>query len=523
MGMTMGWTNRRNQPASDAAEAAEARENAAAVITVVRALQSSNSSATAAKAALDAVRECFGWAYGSYWRIDPDAGVLRFAVESGDAGPEFRTVTLAASFAEGVGLSGRAWRTRDLVFVEDIGQVKDCVRAPVATRVGVKSGVCFPLTEDGRVVGTMDFFATSTVELSPQRLDTLRSIGMLVSQAMERVAEAERQAAAAEDLAAVNAVLRQVSAAYRQDTVIREALDTIRREFGWAYGSFWTVDQERGALVFGLESGDAGAEFREVTHAASFAPGVGLAGRAWRARDMVFVPDLAEVTDCVRAPAAQRVGVKSGVCLPLIVAGEVIGTLDFFSTQRLTLSESRSAALRNTAFLVSQALQRIRETERLSDAGSDLVNSIQEVERNVVQATAVAGRAISVTGEANAVVGRLAASSTKIGDVVRVITSIAGQTNLLALNATIEAARAGEAGRGFAVVATEVKDLAQSTARATQDVTALITTIQTDAENVVESLAAIGAIVDQINQTQSMISGVLAEQVATTREIAGAR
>ncbi|WP_433825234.1 GAF domain-containing protein [Actinoplanes sp. CA-015351] len=523
MGITMAWTNRRNQQASDAAVAAEARENAAAVITVVRALQSSNCSATAAQAALDAVRQCFGWAYGSYWRIDPEAGVLRFAVESGDAGPEFRAVTLSASFAEGVGLSGRAWRTRDLVFVEDIGQVKDCVRAPIATKVGVKSGVCFPLTEDGQVVGTMDFFATSTVELSGERLETLRSIGMLVSQAMERVAEAERQAAAAEDLAAVNTVLRQVSAAYREDVVIREALDTIRREFGWAYGSFWSVDPARGALVFGLESGDAGAEFREVTHAASFAPGVGLAGRAWQARDMVFVPDLAEVSDCVRAPAAQRVGVKSGVCLPLVVGDQVIGTLDFFSTQRVALSESRAAALRNTAFLVSQALQRIRETARLSDAGSDLVSSIQEVERNVVQATVVAGQATSVTSAANSMVGRLAASSTKIGDVVKVITSIAGQTNLLALNATIEAARAGEAGLGFAVVATEVKDLAQSTARATQDVTALITAIQTDAENVVESLAAIGAIVDQINQTQTMISSVLAEQAVTTREMVAAR
>ncbi|WP_045742899.1 MULTISPECIES: GAF domain-containing protein [Actinoplanes] len=516
----MGIFGRRTVQTSTAeAEAAEARENAAAVITVVRALQNATTWASAAQAALDSVRECFGWAYGSYWRIDPDAKVLRFAVESGDAGPDFRKVTLEASFAEGVGLSGRAWRSKDLVFVPDIGQVADCVRAPVATRVGVKSGVCFPLTENGRVVATMDFFATETVEPSKQRLDTLRSIGLLVSQALQRVHESEQQASAAKDVAAVNTVLRQVTSARREADMIRQALDTIRQEFGWAYGSFWAVDAERGALVFNLESGDAGAEFREVTRAASFAPGVGLAGRTWRARDMVFVADLAEVKDCVRAPAAQRVGVKSGVCLPIIVQDEVIGTLDFFATERLRLSESRESALRNTAFLVSQAVQRIRETDRLSNAGTELVGSIKEVERNVSQASEVAGQASDVTGQANAMVSRLSASSAKIGDVVKVITTIAEQTNLLALNATIEAARAGEAGRGFAVVATEVKDLAQSTARATQDVTELINAIQTDAGNVVESLAAIGDIVNQINETQTLISSVLAEQSSVTKDI----
>jgi GAF domain-containing protein len=450
----------------------EARENAAALTKVVRALQGATSSAEAARRALDVVRDCFGWVYGSYWRLDPESRTMRFAVESGDAGAERRLLP--------------DHRRRDRR-------------------------------------RTMDFFTTVTLEPSEQRLETLRGIGVLVSQALERLAVAEEQAAAAADVAAVNTVMRQLSQATSEPAAVSGALDTIRREFGWAYGSFWAVDPQRNVLTFAVESGDAGEEFRTVTRSATFAPGVGLAGRTWKARDMVFAPDLGTVTDCVRAPAARRAGVRSGVCLPLIVHDTVIGTLDFFATDRVALSESRAGALRNTAFLVSQAVQRIREAAKLADAGTELVTSIEEAERNVVQATTVAAQASTVTGEANAVVDRLTESSAKIGDVVKVITAIAGQTNLLALNATIEAARAGEAGRGFAVVASEVKDLAQSTARATQDVASLIAAIQTDAGNVVDSLGAIGRIVGQINETQTMISSVLTEQAAVTKDILAQR
>ena len=162
-------------------------------------------------------------------------------------------MTLGASFREGVGLSGRAWKSRDLVYVKDLGEVKDCVRAPVAQKVGVRSGVCFPITEAGEVVGTMDFFATETLELSEQRLDTLRSVGVLVSQALERVAQSDRQSAAALDVAAINSVLRDLSAATTEEDATRGALETVRAEFGWSYGSYWSIDSTEKVLRFVLE------------------------------------------------------------------------------------------------------------------------------------------------------------------------------------------------------------------------------------------------------------------------------
>ncbi|MEV0564364.1 methyl-accepting chemotaxis protein [Dactylosporangium sp. NPDC050588] len=115
---------------------------------------------------------------------------------------------------------------------------------------------------------------------------------------------------------------------------------------------------------------------------------------------------------------------------------------------------------------------------------------------------------------------RLGSSSAEIGDVIKVITSIAEQTNLLALNATIEAARAGEAGKGFAVVAGEVKDLAQETAEATEEIGQRVRAIQTDTTGAVESISEIARVIGRINEYQTTIASAVEEQSAVTTSMA---
>ncbi len=106
--------------------------------------------------------------------------------ETGTVDEEFRRVTRSAKFHEGEGLIGRAWKRRDLFYVEDLGELSDCCRAPIARRSGITSALAFPIQLNGKVVGTMDFMADKRQQLSETRLEALRSVAQLVSTALER-------------------------------------------------------------------------------------------------------------------------------------------------------------------------------------------------------------------------------------------------------------------------------------------------------------------------------------------------
>ncbi|HEY0836573.1 MAG TPA: globin-coupled sensor protein [Azospirillum sp.] len=153
-------------------------------------------------------------------------------------------------------------------------------------------------------------------------------------------------------------------------------------------------------------------------------------------------------------------------------------------------------------------------------AAEELSSSINEISRQVSQSSAVAGRAVTAADRTDATVRSLVESAQRIGEIVKLINDIASRTNLLALNATIEAARAGEAGKGFAVVASEVKSLATQTARATEDITTQIVSIQKVTGDAAGAIREIGALIGDINGITSAIAAAVEEQGAATQEIA---
>ena len=202
----------------------------------------------------------------------------------------------------------------------------------------------------------------------------------------------------------------------------------------------------------------------------------------------------------------------------LVVVSQRLGGV--VTTLRGTIADSASGAAREADGVSSSAIDAGRNVETVAAGAEEMTASIRQIADNAQEARRVAVEAVDVAQSTAASVARLGASSAEIGEVVKVITSIAEQTNLLALNATIEAARAGEAGKGFAVVASEVKDLAQETSKATEVITRQIDSIQADTVTATEAMTQISTVIGRINDYQGIVAAAVDEQSATTVEMA---
>ena len=204
------------------------------------------------------------------------------------------------------------------------------------------------------------------------------------------------------------------------------------------------------------------------------------------------------------------------------IVGAVSSAASELESTASTLTKNAEATqhLSAAAAAAAASAQASANVQSVASATSEVGASIEEIGRQVQQSTKIAAEAVKQAERTDARIAELSRAAGRIGDVVTLITTIAGQTNLLALNATIEAARAGEAGRGFAVVAAEVKMLATQTAKATEAIKAQIAEMQNMTQESVAAIKEISGTIGRISEIAANITGAVDAQGLATQEIA---
>ncbi len=556
----------------------ETGSGAALILQVIDGVARAATVKGAIASTLQAVRTAQGWAYAAYLRRDPLDDLLKCAMDSGEIAAPFRDKTRHAQFSEGEALSGRAWRSGDLVFVEDFGAVPEFARAALARETGVRSAVCLPLFVNGEIVGTLEFYATAIRALSATEADLLRKVAQQIAGGIARVelarstsmlrnspvhtVSADRELVIQYLNPAALACLTQLQAhlGARADKLLGQPLEVLHPELRALRARM--QDPAQLPLTLQVQLGPETLDLRvsptfdamqqylgpmvtwelitrrlesdrvmQESHAREQRQAADLQGKV----DQI----LAVVRDATRGDLTQPVPVRGsdaigqlgeglaalleGFRTDVSRIGQHARTLAAASEELTAVNRSAASVIELTvtdAARVAAAAGEVSRHVQTVAAGTQQMNaSIGDIARSATDAARVAGDGVRSARGAQDTMGRLGRSSQEIGQVLKLINSIAQQTNLLALNATIEAARAGDAGRGFAVVANEVKELAKASARATEEIGHKIVAIQEHTTDAAAALSGIADTITQISAIQTTIAGAVEEQTVTTTDM----
>jgi methyl-accepting chemotaxis protein len=384
-------------------------------------------------------------------------------------------------------LGGLAWESSDLVVVPNLKRQGRGMPAVVTRGDRDWSGAAFPILIGEQVVATMEFFAPSPVDETAEERKALREVARIVSQTIERIRNVERQRTSAIESAAFHAVLEAVGRAQSVMEAAGLGLDAVRHAYAWKYGVFWNRHPSTGEVRFLVGSGTIDGDVRRASIASPPKDGESLVGRVWQSLDVMIEPDLATLNDCPRAEIALRHGLRSGICLPLLLGRDAIGAFEFFSEEPVKPTTERLDSLRNVSRLISWSIERLRSAEHQQMLSEELSIKVGLV-LDFVSAAATGDLTRDVPIKGNDAIGRIGEGLDKfLRDLRPSIEAIARNAQTL-----------GAASEGLSTVSQQMSGNAEQTSAqanrvsmAAEQVSRNVQTVATGIEEMGQSIEAI--------------------------------
>ncbi|MDA8291974.1 MAG: methyl-accepting chemotaxis protein [Actinomycetota bacterium] len=398
----------------------------------------------------------------------------------------------------------------------------------IASAVAITRSVTRPIAEINSTLAAVsagDLEARARVTSTDELGEVAGSLNAAIAAqeaAREEIAVQSRaQAEAASDNSAVIDILGELHEATTLDSVVARALDATRRHFGWAYASYFAADDESRSLRLVAQSGSLG-ELERLDRSAVVSESSGLAGRAWAGRELVRSDGARPLAGCPRVEGARRSGPVEAVAFPVVVAGRVVGTMDFFApAERELIPEWRVTAMRNVGTVVSQVVERIDAQEREREAERELREKVDAI-LSVVSAAAGGDLTVSVPVSGSDAIGKvgvgLAALLADLRERVHAIGTnteglAAASEELLATSAQLSSGSSETSGRAYAASGTSetVSSQVESVSAAAEELTASIREIAKNSADAARVAIEATAVAEATNETVVKLGASSAE------------
>jgi len=327
--------------------------------------------------------------------------------------------------------------------------------------------------------------------------------------ALEKAEARHREAR--ENADAITRSLQVLAGARDVESAVGPVLDAVRSEFGWAYGSYWTLQGE--SLRFLVEAGSVNEDFERATHSATFVHGQGLPGGAWKRRGLMHVEDVTRLPGFVRAESAARAGIRTAIAFPIEVDGKVVGVMDFFLVGVVQLSPARLEALARVARAVSLGLDNIAASERA--ALEKLRVRVEDMLRAVEAAgTGDLTRTTTVSGDDE--IGRMGAELRDFfRDLRERIASISGAAGAVTNGSNAVAQASGDVGtraertearaNTVSAAAEQVAQNLQAVAASSEEMTASVQEISKNATEAARVASTAATVVKDANTSMAQL------------------